>query len=175
MKKFLGKLPVMITFVSLAVVMLIAYIGLLVRPVAVGFTYKGEMDIGMGEMEMVVKVKSGSKVDVKVDVDGTSMELEDVRYIEHDRELLVLLNYGTMQPLELTDKEYKEMKEDIIKDWDTYKEAAFDINAFEMGEDGDSLTCTGSIVFAIVGGVVLVALLTFGTLSVLYFVKGRKK
>ena len=44
MKKFFGKLPVMITFIVLAVIMTVAYIGLLVRPVAIGFTYKGEED-----------------------------------------------------------------------------------------------------------------------------------
>jgi len=175
MKKFFGKLPVMITFVALAVVMAVFYIGMLVRPVAIGMTYKGDMDLGSGtKMEMVVKVTSSSKADVSVKFTGVSLELEDVRYIEHDRELLILLD-DDMQPLKMTDKEYKDFKKDVIKNWDTYEEGAFDINAFSMGEDEDTLTCTGSIVFAAVGGVVLVALLALGTLSVVYFVKGKKK
>ena len=44
MKKFLGKLPVMLTFVVVAVLVLGVYIGLLARPVATGMTYSYTMD-----------------------------------------------------------------------------------------------------------------------------------
>lgn len=174
MKKFFGKLPVMITFVALAVIFAAVYIGMLVRPVAIGMTYKGEMDLGYGgKMEMVVKVTSSSKVDVKVKVSGTSMEMEDVRYIEHDRQLLILLDDGG-EPLQMTDKEYKDAKEEIIKNWDEVKKSdmmIMDINAFSMGDEEQSLDCTGSVVFAIVGGIVELILLAGAGLAVFYKVK----
>ncbi len=175
MKKFFGKLPVMITFVALAVVMAVFYIGMLVRPVAIGMTYKGKVDMGMGEkMEMTIKVKSGSEVDVKISMDESSMEMENIRYIEHDRQIYVLLdNAGE----ELSDKEYKELKEEAIENWDDLDEmgALMDANAFVIGDDEDTLKCTGSIIFAVIGGVLVAGLVTFGTLSVLYYVKGKKQ
>ena len=177
MRKFFGKLPVMITFVALAVIFAVVYIGMLVRPVAIGMTYKGEMDLGFGgKMEMVVKVTSGSKVDVKVKMSGTSMELEDVRYIENDRQLLILLDVDDGTPLQMTDKEYKEAKEEIIKNWDDVKKSdmmVMDINAFEMGDETQSLSCTGSVVFAIIGGVIELVLLAGAGLAVFYTIKKK--
>jgi len=159
MKKFLGKLPVMITFVALAVIMLVAYIGLLVRPVAVGMTYKGEV---LGR-EVSIKVKNSSEL--VMEVDGKKTE---GRYIVKDREIAIL-------PFEMTDKEFKEIKKEALKDWDDASDLVYEVNAFTVEYADEDFTCVGSIVFAAVGGVVLVALLTFGTLSVLYFVKGKKK
>ena len=174
MKKFFSKMPVMITFIALAVIMTVAYIGLLVRPVAIGMTYKGKMDMGMGEkMEMVVKVTSGSEVDVKVKVDGTSIEMENLRYVEHDRQLLVLLDYDTMQPIKMTDKEYKDAKKEAIERWDEIEKLGMlmDINAFEMGDETDTLKCTGTVVFTVIGGIVELVLLAGAGLAVFYKVK----
>lgn len=164
MKKFLGKLPVLITFVALAVVMLVAYIGLLVRPVAVGFTYKGEID-----KEVVsIKIKNGSEF---VMTGEDSDEKIEGRYVVKGREIAII-------PYKMSDKEFKDAKEEVLDNWKDYKETmnlVYEANAFKTDAFGEEFTCTGSIVFAIVGGVVLVALLTFGTLSVLYFVKGKKQ
>ena len=54
----------------------------------------------------------------------------------------------------------------------------FEVNAFGMkanlsGIDID-LTCTGAIVFASIWGVVELALITFGVLSLVFFLKDRK-
>ena len=174
MKKFFGKKPVMITFIALAVVLAVVYIGMLVRPVAIGFTYKGEMDMmGAGKMEMVVKVTSGSEVDVKVKVAGASVEMEDLRYIEHDGQLLVLLDYDNMEPIKMTDKEYKDAKKEAIENWDEIKKSGMlmDINAFEMGQGEETLDCTGTVVFAIVAGVVELVLLAGAALAIVYAVK----
>ena len=192
MKKFLGKLPVMITFVALAVVMLVAYIGLLVRPVAIGFTYKGKADFfetgKKQEVEMQFKSNKvarttivGEEDEVVVDVwvycDGNHIIQGGIKeVIEADESTKTFLEMGKM-----TEDQYKEMVKDIeeMKEEDekAYEKALKDeiqVNAFKMIIDEDEFTCTGSIVFAVVGGVVLVALLTFGTLSVLYFVKGKR-
>ena len=168
MKKFLGKLPVMITFVSLAVVMLVVYIGMLVRPVAIGMTYKGEVEnFGGKKVETSIKIKNGSEFVMTTEGEDDSIK---GRFIVKGREILIL-------PNEMTDKEFKEVKEDALENWKDAKASGmvFKANAFKTELDGEDFICTGSIVFAAVGGVVLVALLTFGTLSVLYYVKGRKK
>ena len=167
MKKFLSKLPVMITFVALAVVMLVAYIGLLVRPVAVGFTYKGKTENLLGkEVEVSIKIKNSSEF--VMTSEGEDEKIEG-RYVVKGREIAII-------PMEISDKDFKEMKEEALKNWEDVKESGmvYKANAFKTELDGEDFVCTGSIVFAIVGGVVLVALLTFGTLSVLYFVKGKR-
>ena len=176
MKKFLGKKPVMITFIALAVIMLVFYIGMLVRPVAIGMTYKGDLNMDYwGKMEMEVKVKTGSKADVKVTIEGVSFELEDVRYVENDRQVYIIMA-DLDDPMKMTDEEYKEMKKEILKYWDDLdKEGALmDVSAFSMGDETDSMTCVGSIVFAIIGGVITAALITFATLSTLVVLKKKE-
>lgn len=159
MKKFLRKTPVMITFIALAVVMLVVYIGMLVRPVAIGMTYKGKIE----GVETSVKVKNGSEVVIKVD--DTEME---GRYVVKGREVY-------FQAGDMSDKEYKELKEDVLENWEEAKEYGLisDTNAFAVEFGDENLTCAGSIVFAAVGGVVTVALVTFATLSLVYFIKKK--
>ena len=159
MKKFLGKLPVMITFVTLAVVMAVAYIAMLVRPVAVGFTYTGKVQ----DVEVSVKIKNSSEMIMTIDGEET-----EGRYIVKDREIAIL-------PYKMTDKKFEELKEEALENWEEGADFVEEVSAFKVNYLGEDFTCVGSIVFAAVGGVVLVALLTFGTLSVLYYVKGRKK
>ena len=171
MKKFLSKKPVMITFVAVAVLMLVFYIAMLVRPVAIGMTYKGEASFGIGtKVEMTVKVKNSSEVDVKISAEGTSIEMEDMRYVCHDRQLYIMIDEGKM-----TDEQFKNAKKEIIENWETLDKvgALLDVNAFKAGDETDTLTCAGSIVFAAIGGVVTVALLGFATLSVLAVVKKK--
>lgn len=175
MKKFLGKKSTMITFVVLSVVLLVFYIGMLVRPVAIGFTYKGEFELAPGQtMEMEIKATSGSKANIKIKVDGASIEMEDVRYVAHDEEIYLMFNLMTGEAEKMSDSEFKAQKKEILKNWDVYEEGALDVNAFVMGDDEDSLTCAGSIVFAVVAGLVVAAVLTFGTLSLVAFTKKRK-
>ena len=172
MKKFLGKKPVMITFVALAIVMLVVYIGMLVRPVAIGFTYEGEMAIGSQKMEMAIHVTTGSKADVTVKVGGATVELEDVRYIEHKGKIYILMEDND-DPQTMSDADYKKVKKDIIKNWDSIEEALPEVNAFKMGNEEMSFDCAGSVVFAIVGGILTLAVIAGATLSVLYTVKKK--
>ncbi len=159
MKKFLRKKPVMITFIALAVVMLVVYIGMLVRPVAIGMTYKGKIE----GIEASIKVRNGSEV--TVEMDGQEME---GRYVVKGRE--VYFHVGDM-----TDKEFKELKENVLENWEQGKKYGLihDVNAFVAEFGDENLTCAGSIVFAAVGGVVTVALVTFATLSLVYFIKKK--
>lgn len=171
MKKFLGKKPVMITFVALAIVMLVVYIGLLVRPVAVGFTYKGEITNPMDptqKMEVSVKFKSSKKAEMAVK--GES-ETDTVYYFEKD-------GYVVFLPID-KEEDYKTAKEECLKDWEATKVAVeagmggTDCSAFSAKVMGADLKCTGSVVFAIVGGVVELVLLAAAGLSVFYVVKKK--
>lgn len=176
MKKFFGKLPVMITFVALAVVFAVVYVGMLVRPVAIGMTYKGEMTVVGHKAEATIKVKSGSKVDVKFVADGEKEEYKNVRYVENDGKIYVLMEFVGE---EMTDEAYKAKKEEILKNWATYETAGalWEVNAFGIEATSDiaslDLGCPGSVVFAIVGGVLELVLLAGAGLAVFYTVKKK--
>ncbi len=171
MKKFFGKLPVMITFIALAVIMTVAYIGLLVRPVAIGFTYKGEIEHPMTseKVDVSVKFKSGKKAEMKIEGE----ESEEIYYFEKD---------GYVVFLDIENKDdYKDAKEEYIEHWDEVKVmvetmglGGKDCNAFNAIVMGQELQCTGSIVFAVVGGIVELVLLAGAGLSVFYFIKKKK-
>lgn len=168
MKKFLGKKPVWITFLAVAVVLLVVYIGMLVRPVAIGFTYKGKVDLGLGDKtEVSIKVKNGSEVVLNSEMTG---EMK-VRYVVKGREIAVLSMMG-----EISDEEFKEVKKEVLDDWDTAKAMGivYDTNAFNVNMDGENLVCAGSIIFAVVGGIVTAAVITFATLSTIVVVKKKK-
>ncbi|MBO5954420.1 MAG: hypothetical protein J6Q13_00445 [Clostridia bacterium] len=169
MKKFFGKKPVMITFIALAVIFAVVYIGMLVRPVAIGMTYKGTMEAYGDKVQLEVKVKNGSKVNVKMSQDGASMEFEDMRYIEHDREIYVFFDAD-----EMTDEQFEDAKKLYIEHWDEIPDDdpfLLDVNAFSISNEGSSLKCTGSVVFAVIGGIVELVLLAGAGLSVFYKVK----
>ena len=200
MKKFLGKLPVMITLVSLAVVMLVAYIVMLVRPVAYGFTYKGKEDLYETGKKQEVTMKFNNDEFARTTIKGEEDDVVVDAWIYRDGEYVVTVN-GLFKKVVKADAETKAFLEKLVVSEDVYdemvkafkeakkehpeeykeelKESAYKVNAFKMtigeGKDAVTYTCTGSIVFAAVGGVVLVALLTFGAFSVVYFIKGKKK
>ena len=162
MKKFLGKKPVMITFLSVAVVLLVVYIGMLVRPVAIGFSYKGEVS----GTEYSVKIKNGSEA--VMSIEGVE-ETQKCRYVVKGREIFVI-------PEEMTDEEYKEAKKEILDNWDMVKVSPFfsKTNAFKVEMMNEEFTCAGSIVLAVVGGIVTAAVITFATLSTIVVVKKKK-
>ena len=161
MKKFFGKKPVMITFVALAVVMLVVYIGMLARPVAVGFSYSEKED------GITTTYKFGLKKVEGTMSDGKNKTTMDTYYYCQDN-IVVFDYFGVVQ----NDKDYKEWKKDVRENWDTYKEMGMEINAFKMG-DKDEATCAGSIVFAVVGGIVELVLLAGAGLAVFYAVKKK--
>ena len=74
----------------------------------------------------------------------------------------------------MTAKQYDETVENITESfWDT--DDAVKCSAFKFTIENETYTCTGAIVFAVVGGVVELALLSFATLSVIFFLQDKKK
>ncbi|MBQ8430782.1 MAG: hypothetical protein IJX26_02405 [Clostridia bacterium] len=159
MKSFLTKKPVMISFIVAAVVVLVAYIAMLVRPIIVGMTYTGKID----GVEQSIKIDSSKKLTV---------EFEDFKesyyYVENDGKIVIDLS-GMV-----TKDTYKDWKKEVKENWDLVEEEAFEVSAFSAKVMDEKYTCTGAIVFAIIGGIVAAGLATFATLSVVYTVKEKR-
>ena len=189
MKKFLSKMPVMIVFLSLALVGLVFYIVMLARPVSYGMTYSyshvvteedaalfGE-EVGT-EINMDIKIKNDKKMEMTTF--ATSGETAECWLIRNGNKF-VIIPEGTGN-----EEEYDTAVEGLKADEEAWNAVwngeagmpVFEVNAFGMkanlsGIDID-LTCTGAIVFASIWGVVEVALITFGVLSLVFFLKDRK-
>ena len=193
MKNFLKKMPVMIVFVALAVIGLLVYIPMLARPVSYGMTYvyshtvTEEESTSMGEaagteISMKIKIKSDEKAIMTTVTNGETEEIE-VWIIRNGNQFILI-------PVTMTEEEYHETVDALKADeeewnalWDetTGENALFSINAFKitpaaylatsgMGE----LICNDAIIFAVLWGVLEVALIVFASLSVVFFVKGKK-
>lgn len=197
MKKFLSKLPVMIVFVVLAVAVLGLYIGMLARPVSYGMTYAYSETIS--EEDATLDTPAGTTVSVEFEIvsderaymtAGTysgidTYEIKTSVWIIRNGDKIAFIVEG------MTEEEYRQGV-DALKaneeEWNAFWEngdnsamIATDVNAFKMtmpaepGEEPVSMTCTGAIVFAVIMGVVEVALIAFAVLSVVFFVLKKKK
>lgn len=168
MNKFLKKKPVVITLCVLAVLMLAFYIGMLVRPVAVGMSYKGKTNLGLTKVDTTIKINNGKKL-TKI-TKNTKVEYS---YFVKGREIVVFLGHDG----EMSKKEYNETKDKVLKNWDYYEALGWvnSTNAFKMESGSDEFTSNGSIVFAIVGGIITVTLVVFAGLAVAASCKKSKK
>lgn len=186
MKNFLSKKPVMITFLVLSVLIISLYIGLLVRPVAIGFTYRGQSSNTIGSYTYIsdYEDKIGAKI-IKSHIittriignteTKTTTEIE--RYYFTYKGFIVIDNINSVE----NDEEFNEWKQEIKDNWNTYKDGTLTVgvskaNAFSIGNEDNSSICLGSIIFAIVGGVVIITIATITIISViLNSKKGKNK
>ena len=176
MKKFLSKMWVMIVLLVLAVGGLALYIGMLARPISYGmaYTYSDTVSVGVEEttMEMRLKFKNSSKVDMTIKSEGTESTVEMWYYREGRK--IALLSYVN----EMTGDEYNQAVESFKADKTLFENSAVEINAFKIKADTEDsmsdMKCNGAVVFAVVWGVVELALIAFGTLSLVFFLKNRK-
>ena len=197
MKKFLSKLPVMIVLLVLAVAILGLYIGMLARPVSYGMTYAYSETIS--EEDATLDTPAGTTVSVEFEIVsderaymtmGTysgidTYEIKTSVWIIRNGDKIAFIVEG------MTEEEYRQGV-DALKaneeEWNAFWEngdnsamIATDVNAFKMtmpadqGEEPVSMTCTGAVVFAVIMGVVEVALIAFAVLSVVFFVLKKKK
>lgn len=196
MKKFLSKLPVMIVFVVLAVAVLGLYIGMLARPVSYGMTYAYSKTIS--EEDATLDTPAGTTVSVEFEIvsderaymtagtySGIDMEENKISiWIIRNGDKIAFIGEG------MTEEEYRQGV-DALKaneaEWNAFWENAdgsnpiiTNVSAFKMtmpsdtGEEPMSMTCDGAIVFAVIMGVVEVALIAFAVLSVVFFVLKKK-
>ena len=184
MKKFLSKMPVMIVFLSLAVVGLVFYIVMLARPISYGMTYSitetataedvGSMTgsgIQVGdEITAKIKFKNDTKATLTIILGENSITTE--MWIVRMGNKVAMLSAVS----EMTEEQYNQAVESFKADKTLFENSAVEINAFRMTGEGETedLVCNGAVVFAVVWGVVEVALITFGALSLVFFLKNRK-
>ena len=183
MKKFLGKMPVMITFVVVAVLVLALNIGMLARPVSYGMAYKGKMDMGEGVIEATVKFKNDKVAKIKANVSGVSSEMEMWVLRNGNKIALVGVKTDLEVPGAMDEEAYNTLVKDLKADkeeWDAFWNAEGEdamystINAFRMSEGEEKMSCAGAVAYAVVMSIVEVALIAFAALSVVFFVQDKK-
>lgn len=189
MKKFLSKMPVMIVFLSLAVVGLVFYIVMLARPVSYGMTYTWN-HVVTEEETSTFGVEAGTEISYSLKILNDRKMEQSITQEDNGEPIETWIirngNKFIMIPVSMTEEEYEAQLEALKADeevwnalWNGETETPiFEVNAFGIkanfsGIDID-LTCTGAIVFASIWGVVEVALITFGVLSLVFFLKDRK-
>ena len=170
MKKFLSKKSVMITFLVAAVAFLAFYIATLAWPVSYNMTYKDTVKRGGSEITYELKFKSNNKAHTVQSVDGTTQE-QDV-WIYRDGNLVFScgdLKTTTKEQYKERVNYYKEMKK---TDKEAYEARAMKVSAFKLTQDLGEVkleaVSAGSIVLAVIGGVVELVLIAGATMSVLY-------
>ena len=195
MKKFLSKMPVMITLLSLAVVGLVFYVVMLARPVSYGMTYtythtvsedEASLDEPAGTtigMKMQIMSDKRAYMTVITDLDtGKSEMMTEIWIIRNGNQIAMITS-------SMTEEEYDQAIEELKADeaaWNALwagedpSVPIFEINSFRIlppvadGEVVDTMICNDAIVFAVVWGVIELALITFGVLSLVFYKKGDK-
>ena len=184
MKKFLSKMPVMIVFLSLAVVGLVFYIVMLARPISYGMTYSitetataedvGSMTgsgIQVGdEITAKIKFKNDTRATLTTIIEDSENAIDMWVYRQGNKVAII------GPTLQISEEEYDQRVEQLKANEKMFNMSAVEINAFRMTGEGETedVVCNGAIVFAVVWGVVEVALITFGALSLVFFLKNRK-
>ena len=195
MKKFLSKMPVMIVFLSLAVVGLVFYIVMLARPVSYGMTYTWNHvvteedastfgEVGT-EVNMSIKIKNDRKMILTMNTENDGEVIET--WIIRNGNKFIMIPKGVSSEGVSSEKEYEAFVEALKANKDEWNALwsgegegmpVFNVNAFSIKVDfygvDINMTCTGAIVFASVFGVIEVALITFAILSTIFFVKSNK-
>lgn len=187
MNKLLRKRSVFYSLVAAVVLVGALLIYLLVRPVATGFTYRGEYWISNdSSAEYKFKVLNSKQIEVTASEKGSDDEptVETYYYVENDGEIIVFYL--------LDDENYDETKEKYLEDWDVYYGLyassinpvtlvgfPTEINAYSMGTlktaNGYSYTCVGTILVTIFGGALELALIAFTGMSASKTFKKKRK
>ena len=190
MKKFLSKMPVMIVFLSLAVVGLVFYIVMLARPVSYGMTYTWNHvvteedastfgEVGT-EINMSIKIKNDRKMILTMNTENDGEARETWMIRNGNQFIMIPEGVSSEEEYETLVEALKANKEEWDALWAGEGEGmpVFDVNAFSIKVDFNgvdiNMTCTGAIVFASVFGVIEVALITFAILSTIFFTKSNK-
>ena len=188
MKKFLKKLPVMVTLVVLAVAILALNIGMLARPVSYGMSYKGKATAGDKTITTTYTFKNDKVVKVKQTEGEKTLEYEQWIVRKGNEIVMVPMGFKTLpsgnnQGVELmTEEAYNTLAKTYENEtiWKgAVKAGGAKINAYKITSeynDDSSMINGGAIAYTVVMGLVEIALITFAVLSVVaYTSKGGKK
>ena len=192
MKKFLSKLWVMATLIAVSVVLLGLYMYMTIRPVSYGmwYTYSQTTEASGTQytLEMSIKFIDEKRLVIKISSDDGSIEA-DSWYVKNGGQVLINANLSEESISEEEFDAYLEELRNNEEMWnavwngeDTLYGGVFYANAFKLtphtatpveGED-EAMSCSGAVWYAVVMGIVEVALITFAVLSVIYYVKNKK-
>ena len=170
MKKFLGKKSSKILFIILTLVLTAVYIYMLVRPISYGMTYKNETTALGITTTREVTFLSSKKMKVTTTTGSSTSTVEQWIYCQGGKIAIVdatgLISEETYNKL----IESEDSKNAYIKG------ATYNLNAFGGEGLAGEYKCTGAVVFAIVGGVVELVLITLTALTFVFASKkGAKK
>ena len=184
MKKFLSKLPVMISFWCITVILLIITIVFAARPVSYGWKYKGQGDVlDLGQnTKLEAKFKNSKEIDLHVEMDAMTMDM-GMWYVRNGKKIsvvaisyvpsMVASQFDTMTETEF-EQEVKDAKADRQR-WREIWAEADSVNAFTAKVQGEKFVCSGAIAFVTVTSILSAAVLTFATLSTIMFIKSKKQ
>ena len=190
MKKFLSKMPVMIVFLSLAVVGLVFYIVMLARPISYGMTYTWT-HVVTEEETSTFGVEAGTEISYSLKIlNDRKMEQSIIQEDNGEAIETWIIRNGNkfiMIPVSMTEEEYEAQVEALKankNEWDALWAGegegmpVFNVNAFNINVNIEGVemefACKGAIVFASVFGVVEAALITFAVLATVFYIKNRK-
>ncbi len=190
MKKFLSKMPVMIVFLSLAVVGLVFYIVMLARPVSYGMTYTWT-HVVTEEETSTFGVEAGTEISYSLKILNDRKMEQSITQEDNGEPIETWIirngNKFIMIPVSMTEEEYEAQLEALKADEEAWNALwagegegmpVFNVNAFginvDLNEVNIDMTCTGAIVFASVFGAVELILITFAILSTIFYIKARK-
>lgn len=172
MKGFFKSKITMCVLIGLLVIVSTLLTIFCVRPTAVGYTYKGEVEIKHGVvLNYTYHFNSSTKLTQIMETDTIEIEKE-YWYFEHDGYIVKVGLYE-----DYTKEEYKEAKQEIIDNWDENSPKIYNtkINAFYIEEGQEILLSVGSIVTASVLGVVDLILLILTIISMVKVCKNKPK
>ena len=196
MSKFLSKLWVMVTLVAVSVVLLGSYLYMVARPISYGmwYSYSHVEEVSEGQsttIEMSFKFINDKKLLYKVSNESNVTEIE-MWYVKNGRQ--VLISFGEEAATETTteeefDAQLETLKEDkelwnaiwsgeeipggTVLNASAFKLTPHTVSSSSEGSD-DAMSCSGAVWYAVIMGIVEVALITFAVLSVIYYIKGKK-
>ena len=176
MKKLLKKKWFMITAISVSLAVLIFYIGMLVRPISLGMSYKYSETVEGQSITIDLNFKNSKKVDMEIATNGAAVEAE-FWYLKHDGVVFVIAPTNSMAEADYKaeadyiKKNFKAALQDAREN-DTYM-IIDSINAFEAKVEGDSIQCNGAVVFTIIMGLVEMGLITLAVFSSVLSLKKR--
>ena len=181
MKKFFSKLPVLITFAVVTVLMLALTIGLSVRPISYGMTYNGTMTMVEGttttKVDSSFKFKNKNEAVMVASFAGVETQ-EEYWYYRNGHKIFMVQKEITQEEFDAMIEEAKANKEQWDELWKS--EQVINVNAFTVsgGSEAEGLTykatAGGAVALTVVLSIITLVGVAGTTLSVLYFVKNKK-
>lgn len=172
MKKLLQNKIALIVLTSIFVALTLLITFFCVRPTAVGYTYKGDVEVKRNQIvNYSYHFKTSSKLTKTISGNGLEVETEHW-YFEHNERIVIV---GLTE--DYTKEEFKARKQEIIENWDetSNKKYNIKINAFYIEQGREILLSVGSIVTISILAVLDITTLVFAIISLVKISKSCKQ